>query len=296
MRNACIAIHGGVLLSPDEHDAAYEHDIRESLTLSLNEGYAVLDNGGSSIDAVEKAVSVMEDSGLFDAGRGSVFTSDDTQELDASIMDGKTLRAGSVGCTNRLKNPIKAARLVMDKTKHVLLVGKEAEHALHALGAESVEPSYFWTKQSWEWHQSEKKKLKKHGTVGAVAIDSDGNLAAGTSTGGLEMKLSGRIGDSPIIGAGTYAENGVVAISCTGSGELFMRSVAAYDIAAQIKYGHISAQDAINKTLDGIKKMGGVGGIIAIDGEGNPHMLFNGAGMYRGVKREGVSQVQILFP
>jgi len=280
-----IAIHGGVLFEKNEHDKSIESEIRAALKRSLKVGRNALQHG-TSVDAVEQAVMALEDSGLFDAGRGSVYTSDGTQELDAVIIDGKTRNAGAVTCVSRIKNPVSGARIVLEKTPHVILSGSGAERAVKESGGEIVDPSYFYCEPQYQYYLNAKKrgeKYKYHSTVGAVAIDSDGSMAAATSTGGLEMQYPGRIGDSSIIGAGTYAENDIAAISCTGSGEIFLRLCAAYDIAARMKYGKEDALSAIRNVLDQVKDLGGKGGVIAIDASGIPHFMFNGAGMYRGV-------------
>ena len=280
-----IVIHAGALFDREEHDTSHEKEIKDTLSKSLQKGFDILSKDGSSLDAVEEAVVILENSGWFDAGRGSVFTNAGTQELDAAIMEGKTRRAGAIGAVLRVKNPIKGARIIMDKSKHVFMVGQGAEEAIKKLGGEMVEPSYFYSEREWQYYQDLVKKGKNywhHGTVGAVALDRNGNLAAGTSTGGLELKHPGRLGDSPVIGAGTYAENGVIAVSCTGSGEYFLRSVSAFKAAAQIKYGHVPPSDALNSVIDEIEEMGGKAGLIAIDHEGNAYMPYNSVGMYRG--------------
>jgi len=282
-----IVIHGGAGgitrdgMTP-EQDAAY----REALRTALRAGYEILENGGSSLDAVEAAIRVMEDDSLFNAGRGAVFTSDGTNELDASIMDGKTLNAGAVAGVKRIKNPITLARLVMDESRHVMMAREGAEIYGEQYGIETVPEEYFFTNRRWETLQrvQEREEAEENrGTVGAAALDKDGNLAAGTSTGGMTNKRFGRIGDSPIIGAGTYANNNTCAVSATGHGEYFIRSVVAYDISAKMEYNGLSLQDAANEVImEKLPDLGGYGGIIAIDTYGNVSMPFNTAGMNRG--------------
>lgn len=291
-----IAIHGGALFDIAEHDVSHEKEIIETLQNSLKKGYEVLSKKGSSIDAIEQAIIILEDSGYFDAGRGSVFAHNGTQEMDAAIMDGKTKRAGAIGAVRRVKNPVSGARIIMDKSKHVFMVGTGAEEAIKKLGGEMVDPSYFYSQREWDYYQGllkEGKDYWHHGTVGAVALDMHGNLAAATSTGGLELKHPGRLGDSPVIGAGTYAEDGVIALSCTGSGEYFIRAVGAFKVAAQIKYGSIKPADAMQSVLNEIKEFGGGGGIIGVDATGNVCMPFNTPGMYRGTFTEGMKSPEI---
>jgi beta-aspartyl-peptidase (threonine type) len=274
-----------------------EREYRAKLEEALKTGHAVLAKGGSSIDAVEATIHVMEDSPLFNAGKGAVFTHEGRNEMDASIMDGKTKKAGAVAGVTIIRNPISAARAVMDKSPHVMMMGRGAELFATKMGLEIVDPSYFWTERRWKALQQElleeqgKKpsaaieptEPKKFGTVGAVALDRDGNLAAGTSTGGMTNKQFGRIGDSPIIGAGTYADNESCAVSGTGHGEFFIRWTVAYDIAALMKYRGMTVQQAgdevIHKKLEPIKAEGGV---IILDAKGNFAMPFNSEGMYRG--------------
>lgn len=299
-----LVIHGGAgtilkkSMTPDKEEA-----YRSALSQSLKAGYDVLKAGGKSMDAVVAAIHVMEDSPLFNAGKGAVFTNEGTNELDASIMDGKTRAAGAVAGVAMVKHPISAAKAVMEKSGHVMLSGKGADAFARSVGLEIVDPSYFWTKARWDALQrvllrdSSKTELdhsgnkqgymptvenkdEKFGTVGAVALDADGNLAAGTSTGGMTNKKFGRIGDSPVIGAGTYA-NGQVAISCTGWGEYYIRSVAAYDVAALMEYKGLPAKEAGETTMRKIGDLGGDGGMIILDKDGNMAMPFNTEGMYR---------------
>jgi beta-aspartyl-peptidase (threonine type) len=287
-----LAIHGGAgTIPPDQMTPALEHDLRAGLQRSLEAGRAILQNGGSSLDAVVAAVQVLEDNPLFNAGRGAVFTSAGTHEMDAAIMDGKTLAAGAVGCVQRFKNPITLARAVMEKSPHVLLTGKGAEDFARELGLELAEEKYFYTEQRWralervreaEANKQALSDQDRHGTVGAVALDQAGNLAAATSTGGNTNKHPGRIGDTPILGAGTYANNKTCAVSATGDGEFFIRAVAAYDLSALMEYRDMSLDKAAQAVLDKVAALGGTGGLIAIDPKGNIALPFNTNGMYRG--------------
>ena len=315
--NFAIVIHGGAgtILKKnmtDEQEKAYQEKLQEA----LDSGYAILKNRGSAIDAVEKAIVVMEDSPLFNAGKGAVYTNAATNELDASIMDGKTLNAGAVSGVRNVKNPIKLARVVMEKSEHVMLSGKGAEDFAKLHKIEMVDSAYFYNehrlKQLNKIKDSEKIQLDhsdnddeqgditelkdcKFGTVGAVALDKHGNLAAATSTGGMTNKKFGRIGDSPIIGAGTYANNATCAVSCTGHGEFFIRNVVAYDVAALMEYKNLSLVDAANYVVnEKLVKLGGDGGLIAIDKDGNIAMPFNTKGMYRAYKKaNGESKILI---
>ncbi len=294
-----LGIHGG--LGPDRNEVspAAERQSRADLEAALRAGYAVLQRpGGTSLDAVEAAIRVLEDSPLFNAGKGAVFTSDGRNELDASIMEGKTLRAGAVAGVTTVKNPITAARAVMDQTKHVLLIGPAADGFAKSAGLQIVEPAYFRTEERWQQHLKAVEKARQSpqgadrhdaraghswGTVGAVALDKMGNLAAGTSTGGTSEKRPGRVGDSPIIGAGTYADNASCAVSATGQGEFFIRYSVAHDIAALMKYkGKTVAAAAEEVILDKLKPVGGEGGVIALDAQGNLTAPYNSGGMFRG--------------
>ena len=266
----------------------------------------MLKGGGSSLDAVSKAIVMMEDSPLFNAGKGAVFNHDGKNELDASIMDGATLRAGSVANVHRVKNPILLARAVMEKSAHVMLVGDGAEQFARSIGMTLVDPKYFYTKTRWQQLQEELKKEQdksadaskapRHGTVGAVALDQQGHLAAGTSTGGMTNKRFGRVGDSPIIGAGTYA-SAKCAVSATGWGEFYIRANAAHDICARVEYkGEPIAQAAKEVVMEVVPKLGGDGGVIALDAQGNFATPFNTEGMFRGwVDRDGKIHIAI-FP
>lgn len=296
----------------DSMEQAYKAVLEEALTA----GYEKLKQGKSSLDAVEQAIHVMEDSPLFNAGKGAVFTNAGKNELDASIMDGKTLAAGAVAGVTTIRNPISAARTVMEKSEHVMMVGKGAEEFAKEAGLQLVDPSYFWTKTRWDALQKIKKedstkiqldhdqkrswrlgtlnKDYKFGTVGCVALDNQGNLAAGTSTGGMTNKKFGRVGDSPIIGAGTYANNTTCAVSCTGWGEFYIRSVAAYSVSALMEYKGENVAQASHEVIRRIGEMGGNGGMIAMDKNGHVAMPFNTDGMYRGtVTKEGKITIEI---
>lgn len=311
-KSFAIVIHGGaggisrVALS-EEQQTAYTKKLNEALEC----GYKVLGSNGTAIDAVEAAIIVMEDSPLFNAGKGAVYNSEGNQEMDAAIMDGKTLKAGAVAGVNHIKNPIKAARIVMDSTQHVLLSGKGAEFLVKKYGAEMVDSSYFFTEKRLQqlkiMQAAESRKTStlfknkelidnhKFGTVGAVAIDKYGNIAAGTSTGGITNKKYGRIGDSPIIGAGTYANNLTCGISATGTGEYFMRTVAVKEVSSLIQYKNLNPKEALHTVLfDEIGKLGGEGGMILIDKTGNIYWDFNSTGMFRGYKKSsGETKVEM---
>jgi L-asparaginase / beta-aspartyl-peptidase len=257
----------------------------------VQSGYAILAKKGSSLDAVEATIRVMEDSGLFDAGRGSYYTREGIPEMDASIMDGRTLNAGSVASLKHIANPIHLARLVMEKTPHVMLVGEGAEEFARSQGMELVSPYLFFNEREWERYQSAKSAEEKrksaglaaneeHGTVGVVALDQAGNLAAGTSTGGTVLKMPGRVGDSPILGAGTYANNESCAISGTGTGEFFMRNIVAADICERVRYLRVTLEQAANDVvMKELVEQHGDGGVIALDPKGNVAMPFNTEGM-----------------
>lgn len=298
-----IIIHGGagtILKSniTPEKEAAYVAKLNEA----LETGYKILEKGGSSLDAVSAAINIMEDSPLFNAGKGAVLTEKGKAELDASIMDGKTLAAGAVAGVTHIKNPINLARLIMEKSPHVMMIAAGAEEFGKEQGVEMVDNSYFITKERWESYQralkreEEKKKQKKHGTVGAAALDKNGNLAAGTSTGGMMMKKFGRVGDAPIIGAGTYANNNTCAISATGHGEYFIRLGVARDISSLMEYKGMSLGEASNEVImNKLGQLGGTGGIIAIDKNGNIAMPFNTEGMYRGYHISGGNPVVKIY-
>ena len=313
-------IHGGAgALERSKMTPELEKQYREKLTEALEAGYRVLSNNGSGLDAVEAAIRIMEDSPLFNAGKGAVFTSAGTNELDSSIMDGRTLAAGAVAGLKHIKNPISLARMVMEKSPHVMMVGDGAEAFAKQQGVALVPTSYFYTERRWQELQRAKEQEKRkqgappkknahgnsdgapalgedglRGTVGAVALDTQGNLAAGTSTGGITNKRFGRVGDSPIIGAGTYADNNTCAVSATGDGEYFIRAAVAHDITALVGYKDMSVQAAADLVLDKVKRIGGTGGVIVLDREGNFAAPFNTAGMYRGhVGPDGKAVVEI---
>ncbi|MGZ2368404.1 isoaspartyl peptidase/L-asparaginase family protein [Ancylomarina sp. YFZ004] len=301
--NYTIVIHGaaGSILKKNmsfEKEAAY----RAKLKQALHVGDSILKNGGICLDAVEQVIHVMEDSPLFNAGKGAVFTNDGHNELDASIMNGSDLNAGAVAGVRDIRNPISAAREVMEKSAHVMLSGKGASLFAKEQGLEIVDPSYFYTQKRWEsLKKLQNKKRKptqsdKHGTVGCVVLDSYGNLAAGTSTGGMTNKKYGRIGDSPIIGAGTYANNQTCAVSCTGHGEYYIRLAFARDISAQMEYLNKTVKAACESEIQKLTDLNGTGGVIAVDKQGNVAMEFNTDGMYRGyIKSNGDSYIGIYY-
>ena len=307
MNTFSIAIHGGAgtlvkgMMTP-ELEAKY----KAALQFALDAGYKVLENHGTATEAVEKAVVVLEDSPLFNAGKGSVFTATESHEMDASIMDGKTLNAGAVSLITGIKNPVSLARDVMEKSEHVFLAGAGAMQFAKELDYKLEDASYFYDDlRHNQWLEIKdtdsfqldhaKKKDSKFGTVGAVACDKDGNIAAATSTGGMTNKKWGRVGDSPMIGAGNYANNKTCAISCTGSGEFFIRGVVAYDVACLIEHKEMSLEAAANEVINRrILEIGGDGGLIAVDTKGNIAMPFNTEGMYRASKSStGTEEVSI---
>lgn len=297
-----IVIHGGAgtILKKNMTDSL-EIAYMEKLEEAIRVGHEILANGGTAMDAVTKTINVMEDSPLFNAGKGAVFTHEETNELDASVMDGATLNAGAVAGVQRIKNPIDLAREVMDNSDHVMLSGKGAEVFAEERGIDLVDPAYFFTEKRFKSLQRIKDKEQaqldhdskvsfedpfikdsKFGTVGCAALDKHGNLAAGTSTGGMTNKRWNRIGDAPIIGAGTYANNATCAVSSTGWGEYFIRAMVAYDISALMEYKGLSLQEAASEVIQKkVPALGGDGGIVSIDKDGNVAMEFNTAGMYR---------------
>ena len=323
MSNIALAIHGGAgtilksLMTPD-----LEREYRGGLEAALKIGWEILEKGGSALEAVEQTVCALEDFPLFNAGRGAVFTHEGKHEMDASIMDGATLRAGAVGSVKNVKNPIKLARLVMQRTPHVLLAGAGANQFALEMGVEMADDAYFFTQHRYEQllrareegivqldHTADEQTIleeeaipdskfqikdkfgtwnleseikKTIGTVGAVACDANENLAAATSTGGMTNKKFGRVGDTPLIGAGTYADNATCAVSCTGHGEFFMLGVTAYDVAARMKYKGLSLVDAAREAIQNLSEIGGEGGLVAVDAQGNVSLPFNSDGMYRG--------------
>ena len=281
-----------------------EKEYTDQLEKVLQKGALILKNGGSSLDAVETCIRMMEDSPLFNAGKGAVLTEEGRIELDASIMDGKTMKAGAVAGVCTIKNPISAARAVMEKTKHIMLIDGGAEKFALEAGLEIVDSSYFYTSERKDQLQKmirEQKKDKpgkddKHGTVGVVALDKNGNLAAGTSTGGMTGKMKGRIGDSPIIGAGTYANNNTCAVSSTGHGEFFIRNVVAYDLSALMEYRGMSLKEAANYLImEKLKSQGADGGLIALDRNGNIAMPFNTNAMFRGYINSGGDKEVVIY-
>lgn len=305
-----IAIHGGAgAITRAAMSAEKEQRYLQALETILASGQAILAAGGSALDAVTEAVRLLEECPLFNAGKGAVFTHQGTHELDASIMDGRTLDAGAVSCVNHIRNPILTARKVLDVSPHVMFTGAGAERFAKNHGQEMVDADHFYTQERYDQLNraiaSESGVVLDHdgaasgsddpldadrklGTVGAVALDVHGNLAAATSTGGMTNKQAGRVGDSPIIGAGCYANNHTVAVSCTGTGEVFMRTVAAYDVSALIDYAGMTLQQATDKVvMDKLVALGGSGGMIAIDRFGQVALPFNSEGMYRGVAYVG---------
>ena len=311
-----IAVHGGAgVIERKSMNAEMEAEYRVAIRMAINAGAAVLARGGSSLDAVEAVIQILEDDPNFNAGRGAVFTADGRNELDAAIMDGATLKAGAVAGVTRTRHPISLARAVMEKSPHVFLAGQGADSFAKHAGLEQVDPSYFFTERRWQSlikqlkqeglpipkrqagvpsepktpvAQLESPDVHKYGTVGVVALDSKGNLAAGTSTGGTQAKRWGRIGDSPIIGAGTYASNSSCAVSATGTGEYFIRLTVARTVCALVEYKGLTLQQAadevIHKQLDALH---GDGGLIAVDPRGNIAWSFNTPGMFRAQLREG---------
>lgn len=302
--NFGIVIHGGAgTIVKENMTDSLEKAYKDKLEEAIRVGHKILADGGTAMEAVQRTINVMEDSPLFNAGKGAVFTNAETNELDASIMDGKTLNAGAVAGVTTVKNPINLAWEVMENSEHVMMAGEGAELFAEERGMEIVDPEYFYTENRFRSLQRLKErnsketaldhdqsaafvdpfiKNSKYGTVGCVALDKEGNLAAGTSTGGMTNKKWGRIGDAPIIGAGTYANNKTCAVSATGWGEYFIRGVVAHDISALMEYKRLSLEDAAHQVIQNkIPDLGGNGGIIAIDFQGNIAMEFNTAGMYR---------------
>ena len=293
------AVHGGAgTIDRDKITPDKEKEYRSGLERALKAGYEILQRGGSSLDAVEAAVRILEDDPHFNAGKGAVFSSEGVNELDAAVMDGKTLKAGAVASVRRIKNPVSLARLVMEKSRHVLLDCSGAEAFAKEQGIELVDPKYFFTQERWDaLKRAQGAKSQgggtggkqfvisgqdRHGTGGAVALDRNGNLAAATSTGGTTNKRPGRIGDSPVIGAGTYANNATCAVSATGDGEYFIRAVIGHDTSALMEYRGLSLEEATETAIRKVGELGGTGGLIAIDRNGHVAMPFNTSGMYRG--------------
>lgn len=313
MQKFCIAIHGGAgTIVKEDMTPELEKAYRQALKEALAAGYDILHNGGTSLDAVSASVVSLEDNPLFNAGKGAVFTKKGINELDAAIMDGKTLEAGAVAGVRNVRNPVLLAREVLMYSGHVFLSGKGANDFAIKQGVKLEPDDYFFSQYRYDqWreirdsdlytldHKGDKlvglMKDKKFGTVGAVACDIHGNIAAATSTGGMTNKQYGRIGDSPLVGAGTYANNKTCAISCTGHGEIFIRAVAAYDVSCLMEYCGMSLQEACNKVVfDKLVALGGEGGLIGVDAKGNCSMLFNTKGMYRGFHNsEGETEIAI---
>ncbi|WP_163783429.1 isoaspartyl peptidase/L-asparaginase family protein [Myxococcus vastator] len=311
-----LVIHGGAgVISRENLSPEREAEVRAALTQSLQAGHAVLAGGGSALDAVSAAVRILEDSPHFNAGKGAVFTHDGVNELDAAIMDGTTRKAGAVAGVRRVRNPLSLARLVMEQSPHVMMVGEGAEAFAKSRGVELVDPKYFYTEDRWQGLQRalEKERARqqpasslpagydpvsgdhKFGTVGAVALDQKGALAAATSTGGMTNKRYGRVGDAPIIGAGTFAD-ARCAVSATGHGEFFIRYAVAHDICARVEYQNVPLWQAADVVInDVLVKAGGEGGVIAMDRDGNVAMPFNSAGMYRGYVGEDGEPVVAIF-
>tara|TARA_A100001234_G_scaffold182791_1_gene165868 strand:+ start:2460 stop:3413 length:954 start_codon:yes stop_codon:yes gene_type:complete len=281
--NYALVIHGGAGWFSDMSAEEVE-GIKNGLKEALDIGYEILESGGSSTDAVVEAIVVLEDNELFNAGKGAVYTSELKQELDASIMVGRNNNAGAVASVTNVKNPIRLARYVMEETKHVMFSSKGAERVAKDAGLEIVYPNYFYQKNRLDDAKRIKKENSKMGTVGVVAIDKDGNIAAGTSTGGMTNKMPGRIGDSPIIGAGTWAENNVCGVSATGHGEFFIRFNVANEICDLIKYKSKDVNEAAEIVIENLKSIGADGGVIVLDAEGNAAMTFNTPAMARAYK------------
>lgn len=301
-----LAIHGGAgTLNRADLDADTEAAIRATLNVALDAGESVLKSGGSALDAVTAAAVILEDSPWFNAGHGAVFNAEGVNELDASIMDGATRNAGAVAAVHRVRNPIRLARAVMEHSPHVMLIGEGAEQFARGQGIELVDPAYFRTEARWKQLEAAREKERAgaslapmpgtyFGTIGAVALDSQGRLAAATSTGGMTNKRWGRVGDSPIIGAGTYADDRC-AVSATGWGEFFIRAAVAHDLCARMRYAGQPIEQASHGVLATVAQLGGDGGLIAIDADGNLALPFNTTGMYRGWIRRGGSRGVSIF-
>ena len=292
-------IHGGAGgMSQSDMSTEQQETYKSALRRALTDGNEVLENGGSALDAVEAAITTLESDTLFNAARGAVLTSQNTVELDASIMDGRTRNAGALTGVKTVKHPITLARTIMTESKHVMMAQEGAETFAREHGLELVENEYFILdsrrSSSGDGAALPERSKDKFGTVGAVALDADGNLAAGTSTGGISNKRFGRVGDSPIIGAGTYASNKSVAVSATGQGEFYIRSVAAHNVASRVRFGGASLETAARAAVEEAKELGGVGGLIVLDPEGNMAMPFTTSGMFRAyTKPDGTTKVRI---
>jgi len=300
-----IAIHGGAgTITPASMTPGKEAAYKEALQAALDAGFRILEHGGSALDAVTAAVVSLEDCPLFNAGRGSVFNHEGRHEMDAAIMRGDTLQAGAVAGVSGVKNPVQLSRRIMEASEHVLLSGEGAALFARKEGLVFENDDYFHDDFRYgQWQQALKEDVvqldhseRKFGTVGAVALDSHGNLAAATSTGGMTNKRFGRIGDSPIIGAGTYANNATCAVSCTGHGELFIRTVVAHEVSSLMKYKGLALADAANEVvMDQLVKIGGEGGLVAVDTKGNISMPFNSEGMYRGCRKSSGENIVAIY-
>ncbi len=313
MNKIALAIHGGAgTILKSAITGEIEREYRNGLEAAMLKGWNILKNGGKSLDAVEVVVVELEDNPLFNAGRGAVFAHDGTIEMDACVMEGTTRQAGAAAFVRNVKNPVKLARMILEKSEHVLLAGIGAIEFAKQMNVEFAPDEYFFTDFRYRQllkareegvieldhaaseSQIDGKSEKKFGTVGAVACDSSGNLAAATSTGGMTNKRFGRVGDTPIVGAGTYADNKTCAVSCTGHGEFFMREVAAYDVACRMKYKDLGLSEAAGQTIEDLRKFGGEGGLIAVDALGNVALPFNSEGMYRGfIQTDGQAHIDI---
>jgi beta-aspartyl-peptidase (threonine type) len=303
MSKIVLAIHGGAgTILPSSMTPEKEKAYRTGLNSALKAGYSILEKGGSSLDAVQAAVISLEDFPLFNAGKGSVFTHNEDHEMDASIMEGLTLNAGAVAAVNNIKNPILLARMIMDHSEHIFLAGKGAEEFAALMNVPVEKSDYFFEQHRYDQLLESRSKGsvqldhsdKKFGTVGAVALDRNGNIAAATSTGGMTNKQFNRIGDSPMIGSGTYANNKTCAVSCTGHGEYFIRAVVAYDISCLMEYKGLSLHEAAHLVVnEKLVQIGGEGGLIAVDAKGNFTLPFNSEGMYRGWKTDSEENVLI---
>ena len=299
--NYGIVIHGGAGVMSGL-SAQNQEEIHEKIRETLTAAYQILENGGSSLDSVELAVSMLEDSPLFNAGKGSVYNSDEKQEMDASIMDGKDRLTGAVASVSIVKNPIRLARKVAEETEHVLLVGEGAERFAKKIGVEIVDEQYFFHKERLERVKTLKKNISKLdrdsykiGTVGAVALDKKGNISAATSTGGMTNKMPGRVGDSPIIGSGTWAQNNVCGVSSTGHGEFFIKYQVAREVCVRIEYLDQSLSDSSNSVMSELSELGATGGLIAIDKYGNISTPFNTKGMIRGSKTSKTDLISKIY-
>jgi beta-aspartyl-peptidase (threonine type) len=307
-RSIVLVVHGGAgVIERAQMTPDIERSYRAGIADALSAGHAVLMRGGSSLDAVVAAVTAFEDDPQFNAGRGAAFTADGKNELDAAVMDGATLKAGAVTLVTTVKNPVQLARVVMEKTRHIMLAGHGAEALAREHALATVDPEYFHTERRWKALQRLRSaagdpnvavtESDRHGTVGAVALDARGDLAAATSTGGRNGKLAGRVGDSPIVGAGTYASNATAAVSCTGEGEYFMRVLAAYTVGALMEMKGRSVKEAAEEVIhERLKRAGGRGGLIALDRGGHVAMPFSTPGMYRGVIRADGQPTVSIFP